>query len=575
MFILIDSQSICLVDACAMVDVVPQVGDYSPLQMNDINAILKGQQGFMELNAEDVSFLYSCRTRVSEVGHVLQFICRYIFSGDMRVEPRGPVADWVDFRTFGYRVLEQLLIYGMCFVSYDEENREPIVWDVAELNIQVRRTSQGHVEFRARVSPTSGEQIGRDVMNMASGKSRDVDQPEFIVLVHKYPESGRIVSPLMALKPTLQMLQPSIFAAMVATTRSANPVVYYTHTDNGKMTIAARQQWAQGDGAAIQQRMRQQEAEDQARLMQQFEAMHASYARPAVSAMQLAYAQEDRNSKAVAYNIMAATTHSPIRTLPVNFDVSSGPTTSVDMKFCEFLHELVRLQISRAFGLPSSIFAVEERYMAGSVAGFANSIMQSSMNHFASLVKSAINYTYQYAILPQLSSEEIRNYKFNVPNLAEPSGTVEDDSRAKEVTRKRKVESSKSSDETKNQSRKSRYPSLALPSATAETDVVSVEIMRRMDIEVLMLLKPELKRDAFIDLLSETLGLSPDDFEEKDRELELQKHALILGTKPNGTVSAPKPLSSTSSSSSSSAATKRPKLTPSQALSTAAISKLK
>lgn len=557
-----------------MVDVVVNVGLYSPVQLTDVQRA--GATTFNDLNSEDVSFLYTCRTRIPEVGHVIQFLYRYIFSGEMRVEPRGPIADWVDFRTIGHRVLEQLLVYGICFVSYDKDNEEPIVWDLAELNVQTRRTSQGHLEFRARVAPSAANGISRATLTFpvatgnessstAKTKDRDArlrkeaDQPRFIVLVHKYPENGRLVSSLMALKPKLQLIQPSVFAAMVATIRSANPVVYFTHNDSNKMSMAARHQWSQGDGAQIQRYMQDQATSEQLRMMHFFEQVNARYSQPAMSAMQLAYNTDDQNSAAVAWSVMEATTRSPIRPLPTNYDVATGPTPSADLKFCEFLHEDVRMQVARAFGLPNSIFSPDERYMASSVAGLTRSMMENSMNHFSALVRASINYIYKYLVLEDLDDEALRKYGFSAQGEGKDEDTKDDEKPPKRASSKRKSPVS---------APRGRYAAPVLPSATAEDDVVTVEIMRRMDIEYIMLLKPELKRECFIELLAETMGLSTEDFEKEDKDLQQQKELMILqsqiGAKAPG-----------SSSSSSGKPSKKPKPNPLKALSTSATAKLK
>jgi len=549
-----------------MVDVVVNVGLYSPMQITDVQQA--GATTFTDLNNEDVSFLYSCRTRIPEVGHVLQFLYRYIFSGDMRVEPRGPVADWVDFRTIGHRALEQLLIYGLCFVSYDKENEEPVIWDLAALNVQVRQTAQGHTEFRARVAPTVTDGIARASLTLpipvdsSSARSKDKDaklrketnQPRFIVLVNKYPENGRLVSSLMALKPKLQLIYPSVFAAMVAMIRSANPVVYFTHTDSGKMSLAARQQWSQGDGAQIQRYMQDQATAEQMRMMHFFEQVNSRYSRPAVSAMQLAYNNDDQNSAAVAWSVMEATTRSPIRPLPSNYDVASGPTPSADLKFCEFLHEDVRMQVARAFGLPNSIFSPDERYMASSVAGLTRSIMENSMNHFAALVRASINYMYKYLVLEHLSDEEQAKYGFH---------TKDDDDEAKSSKRKAPGKGP----------RGGRYSVTTLPSATAEHDIVTVEIMRRMEIEHILLLKAELKRHCFIELLAETMGLSAEDFEPEDQELAQQKELMLLQSQiaPKG----PGQGGRGGGGGSVLKLKKKPKPDPLKALSTSATAKLK
>ena len=516
-----------------MVDVVINVGLYAPMQISDVQNM--GNAAYTDLNVEDVAFLYTCRTRIPEVGHVVQFLYRYIFSGEMRVEPRGPVAEWVDFRTIGHRILEQLLVYGICFVSYDKSNEEPIVWDVADLNVQTRRTPQGHLEFRARVAPNLANGISQASVSLpvpiasssSSKKNTDkqlreeLDQPQFIVLVHKYPENGRLVSSLMALKPKLQLIHPSVFAAMVAMIRSANPVVYFTHTDSAKMSLAARQQWSQNDGAQIQQFMQNQATAEQMRMMHFFEQLNARNSMPAMSAMQLAYNTEDRNSAAVAWSVMEATTRSPIRPLPPNYDVAAGPTPSADLKFCEFIHEDVRMQVARAFGLPNSIFSPDERYMASSVAGLTRNLMENSMNHFSALVRASINYIYKYLVLDYLSDEERRKYGFEADPSKAPDTDADNEpkSSAKKAL-KRKLPGK--------DAHRGRYSAPTLPSATAETDIVTVEIMRRMEIEYIMLLKPELKRSTFIELLAETMGLSAEDFEEKDPDVAKQKELMAF-----------------------------------------------
>ncbi len=554
-----------------MVDVVVNVGLYAPMQVVDVQHM--GESAFSDLNVEDVAFLYTARTRIPEVGHVIQFLYRYIFSGEMRVEPRGPVAEWVDFRTVGHRILEQLLVYGICFVSYDKTNEEPIVWDVADLNIQTRRTSQGHLEFRARVAPAASNGISMPVpISSSSSSSRsktnktdkelraELDQPQFIVLVHKYPENGRLVSSLMALKPKLQLIHPSVFAAMVAMIRSANPVVYFTHADSAKMSLAARQQWSQNDGAQIQQFMQNQATAEQMRMMQLFEQLNARYSAPAMSAMQLAYNTEDRNSQAVAWSVMEATTRSPIRPLPPNYDVAAGPTPSADLKFCEFIHEDVRMQVARAFGLPNSIFSPDERYMASSVAGLTRNLMENSMNHFAALVRASINYIYKYLVLDYLSDEERQKYGFDTSDASDSDGKEPKPAAKKSLKRKLPGK----------EAHRGRYSAPTLPSATAESDIVTVEIMRRMEIEYIMLLKPELKRSTFIELLAETMGLSAEDFEEKDPEVSKQKELMTYKA-----TTLPPGKSGSGGGISSSGKVKKPKSSAMASLSTAATSKLK
>lgn len=558
-----------------MVDVVVNVGLYAPMQAIDVQRM--GDAAFTDLNVEDVSFLYTCRTRIPEVNHVVQFLYRYIFSGEMRVEPRGPVAEWVDFRTVGHRILEQLLVYGICFVSYDKSNEEPIVWDVADLNVQTRRTPQGHLEFRARVAPTVSNGVSQASVSLpapissASSSTKkktdkqlreELDQPQFIVLVHKYPENGRLVSSLMVLKPKLQLIHPSVFAAMVAMIRSANPVVYFTHTDSAKMSLAARQQWGQNDGAQIQQFMQNQATAEQMRMMHFFEQLNARNSMPAMSAMQLAYNTEDRNSAAVAWGVMEATTRSPIRPLPPNCDVSAGPTPSADLKFCEFIHEDVRMQVARAFGLPNSIFSPDERYMASSVAGLTRNLMENSMNHFSALVRASINYIYKYLILDYLSEDDRRKYGFEAESPTQTDAETEKESKPKPSSSSSTVKKATKRKLPGKEAHRGRYSAPTLPSATAETDIVTVEIMRRMEIEYIMLLKPELKRSTFIELLAETMGLSAEDFEEKDPDVVKQKELMAFKsmTMPAGKGGAipslnkkskPKPLASLSTSATS------------------------
>ena len=104
------------------------------------------------IDENTIEWLFACRTGVPEITNVIQLVCKYIFNGTIEVngQPGHVLHKVCNFRSTGEAILEQLLVYSFCFISFNPTTSEPVVWDLHDLTVQMERSMYGEITMYAR-----------------------------------------------------------------------------------------------------------------------------------------------------------------------------------------------------------------------------------------------------------------------------------------------------------------------------------------------------------------------------------------------------------------------------------------
>lgn len=362
-----------------------------PLDITAVTAagyLTRREQRFI-IDENTVEWLYACRTGVPEITNVIQLVCKYIFNGTIMVEGQpGHVLHKVcNFRSTGEAILEQLLVYSICFISFNPVTSEPVVWDLHDLSVQMERNMHGEITMYARP-------------RFASELQNREDWPRFICIATRSPANGQPISCLTLLKPYIALLQPSILAGFVGQLRETNPTLFFGQ-DNASSSVAVRDVLGFGDARANEARRRQDMHQNATDFAHGMNATQADTNKTILRAVSLDAAipfnNHDPSFHQLSNAVMNGVTQSPVVTVPSPFTMVRGPVAKSDIGMAEFIRNCVRQMIAEAFGIVTDVFSTDGQvYKNQATSGLSWHFMEAYMDLYTSYVNFSIEQMFKY-----------------------------------------------------------------------------------------------------------------------------------------------------------------------------------
>lgn len=341
------------------------------------------------IDENTVEWLYACRTGVPEITNIIQLVCKYIFNGTLVVKGQeGHVLHKVcNFRSIGETILQQLLVYGFVFVSFNPTTSEPVVWDLRDLVVQMERNMHGELTMYAR------PRFINELQNPDTW-------PRFICIAVRPPEYGQPISCLVLLKPYLALLQPSILAGFVGLLRVTNPTLFFAQSNAGP-SLAARDVLRFGDSAVNALNRSQEMHQNATEFAHGMNATQARANKSVVEAVDLSSAipfrAHDPSFHQLANAVLTGVTQSPVVTVPPPFTLARGPVAVSDTSMAQFIRACVRQMIAEAFGIVSDIFSTDGQvYKNQATSGLSWHLMEAYMDLYTSYVTFSIEQIFKY-----------------------------------------------------------------------------------------------------------------------------------------------------------------------------------
>mgnify|MGYP001571249111 CR=1 FL=1 len=341
------------------------------------------------IDENTIEWLFACRTGVPEITNVIQLVCKYIFNGTIEVngQPGHVLHKVCNFRSTGEAILEQLLVYSFCFISFNPTTSEPVVWDLHDLTVQMERSMYGEITMYARP-------------RFISELHNHEDWPRFICISARPPANGQPMSCLTLLKPYIALLQPSILAGFVGQLRETNPTLFFGQ-DNTSTSVAVRDTLAFGDARANALHRKQEAHRDATDFAHGMNATQADANKSILHAVSLSSAipfnHHDPSFHQLSNAVMNGVTQSPVVTVTPPFTMVRGPVAKSDIGMAEFIRNCVRQMIAEAFGIVTDVFSTDgQAYKNQATSGLSWHFMEAYMDLYTSYVTFSIEQMFKY-----------------------------------------------------------------------------------------------------------------------------------------------------------------------------------